>query len=412
MDAPWFFVSHASLPPPGDDMDTGLPMAGKNVREFYRDLFQAVAAMHGDRPSADAGYLDAIERGGATATRALQRCHAFVPLMSRRYFADPYCGRQWYAFTRRSSRGTLVPVLWTPVPTSVLPVRVDLGLPVPEPPTAPLHVDEEALYRYSREGLYGLRQDPGRWDHYDQCVRRIAQCVIQAVRRAPEPPSSHAESADLHDVPDAFAAPARPALGVVVLAPDIHHLPPGRRDTAYGLRPRDWRPYSDCHGVPFAERIAGLARNLGFAPEIHTYDTAEPEFLGHRETSCPWVLVLDPWILRDPTARHRLRQFDSRDLPWVTVLTAIPDDPQTRHAGEELTELLRSALPRRLSSSRALQRGAILGVAGSEAFSSRFQELADSAAQQYVNRVPLRSTTTQSPASTERSHAGDQEAQQ
>ncbi|MDT7841908.1 FxsC protein [Streptomyces justiciae] len=409
MHTPWFFVSYAPTPPSVGETDDGRPEADKSVREFYEDLLGEVRELSGTLAPRSVGHLDAADRGGARSVRALHDCHVFVPVITRRYFTDVYCGRQWHALTHRARRGTLVPALWTPVPTTARPVPVDLTLPVPAPPTEPVPVDGEALKDYAKGGLYGLRADTEHPEYYDQCVRRIAQRVVQAVRRAPEPRPDSVEFTDLDDIPDAFAASSWHPLGIAVLAPDMNHLPPGRRDTKYGRGPRDWQPYSDGYGTPLAERTAELARNLGFAPEIRTYDQAEPVFLGHRETRSPWVLILDPWILRDPTALERVRAFDSCDLPWVSVLTPIADDPQTRQAADDLDRLLRAALPRRLSSSRPIQRGAMLGIDNSETFNARFMELADSAAQQYLNRVPLRSTTTRPSASAERPHAGDQE---
>ncbi|NUR67858.1 MAG: FxsC protein, partial [Streptomyces sp.] len=130
-------------------------------------------------------------------------------------------------------------------------------------------------------------------------------------------------------------------------------------------------------------------------------------FLGRSDADSPWVLIIDPWILHDRGAVERLRAFDAQDLPWVTVLTAFADDPQTRRSREKLGELLQSALPRRLSRGRAIQRWAVAGLDHSEAFNSRFVELADSAAQQYLNR-PLRSSTSPSASADSQ---GDQEAQ-
>lgn len=424
--APHFFLSYAPVPSPVGDVDAARPEADKDVREFYADLNRAVAGVSGPFRSPSLGYLGAADRGGPETARALHRCRSFVPLITRRYFTDVYCGRQWYAYTHRAPRGALIPALWTPVPTTARPVPVDLDLPVPERQVTPVRVDDAARDRYAKGGLYGLRQYYDHPEYYDQCVRRIAQCVVQAVRRAPEPTPDETEFTDLDHVPDAFAAASWHPLGIAVLAPDDHHLPPDRTDTKYGHEPRDWQPFSDGYGTPLAERTAELARNLGFAPEIHTYDEAEPVFLGQREAKSPWVLILDPWILHDRTALDRLRAFDARDLPWVTVLTPLADDPQTRDAREKLAALLRSALPRRLSSGRAIQRGAVAGIESSEAFNSRFTELADSAAQQYLNRVPLRSSP-RPPASAKRPHAasrgpvapapdeadsqGDQEAQ-
>jgi FxsC-like protein len=300
-------------------------------------------------------------------------------------------------------------VLWTPVPTTARPVVVDLGLPLPQAQAEPVDVDPKARELYATDGLYGLRQDPERHTAYTQCVRRIAQCVVQAVRQVRETTPAEAAPVDLDALPDAFAASSWHPLGIAVLAPDIHHLPPDRRDTKYGPEPRDWQPFSDSFGASLATRTAELARNLGFAPEVCTFEQAESVFLGREEAKSPWVLILDPWILHDPGAADRLRAFDAQDLPWVTVLTPLADDPQTRQARPELGALLRSALPRRLSSGRAIQRAAVAGIENSEAFNSRFMELADSAAQQYLNRIPLASSTRSS-ANAGRPHAGSRGA--
>ncbi|MPY56896.1 FxsC protein [Streptomyces spongiae] len=412
-DAPHFFFSYAPVPPPEGDVDAGPPAADKKVLEFCDDLTRAVISMSGTHaPPSTVRHLDAADRGGPSTVSALHRSRTFVAVITRRYFTDVHCGRQWYAFThrpQRPQRGALIPVLWTPVPTTARPVVVDLGLPVPDRPATPSYVDRDAAEGYKTGGLSGLRRDSDK-PYYDQCVRRIAQCVVQAASRAPEPVPDDAEFAHLDEVPDAFTASSWHPLGIAVLAPDIDHLPPGRRDAKYGREPRDWQPFSDGYGTPLAERTAELARNLGFAPEICTYDEAEPVFLGQRETRRPWVLILDPWILHDPAAAARLRAFDARDLPWVTVLAPLADDPQTRHARGDLEARLRSVLPRRLSGSRPIQRGAMLGrIQNSEAFNSLFMELADTAAQQYLNRVPLRSSTR--PSAPTEPPQGDQEAQ-
>ena len=34
--------------------------------------------------------------------RALATCRVFVPLYSKRYFADEHCGREWFYFARRA----------------------------------------------------------------------------------------------------------------------------------------------------------------------------------------------------------------------------------------------------------------------------------------------------------------------
>ncbi|MFJ5261992.1 FxsC protein [Streptomyces sp. NPDC088387] len=420
-EAPYFFLSYAPVQPQGDHGDTDRPAADKNVQEFYDDLSEEVVRMTGTLTARTVGHLDDADRDRQRTARALHRSRSFVPLISRRYFTNPYCGRQWYAYAHREPPGTVIQVLWTPVPTTARPVVVEPELPTPEGPAKPVRVGSRARELYESGGLYGLRRAPDLREAYDQCVRRIAQCVVSAAANAPEPAPTDAVLADLDELPDAFATSPPHPLGIAVLAPDIHHLPPDRRDTKYGPEPCDWQPFSDGYGTSLAERTAELARNHGFAPEIRAYDEAEPVFLGTQESRSPWVLILDPWILHDERALDRLRAFDARDLPWVTVLTPFADDDQTRRAQAGLRALLHTALPRRTSRGRAIQRAAAEGIPNSEAFNSRVMELADSAAQQYLNRVPLRSSTRSTgparrpgpgrPAADQAEPQGDQEAQ-
>lgn len=397
--SPYFFLSYAATPAPGEQPSAEQPVPDKNVAEFYADLSAEVARMSGARQQAPVGYVGAPGRDPAQTDLALFRCRSFVPLVSRRYFTDTDCGRQWHGFTHRSPAGALLPVLWTPVPTTARPVVVDLDLPVPRPPDAPVPVDARTLELYTQDGLYGLRQDTDHGEAYGQCVRRIAQCVVQAAWHAREVPST-ARPPRTAELPDAFATSPWHPLGIAVLAPDIDHLPAGRSDTKYGPGPRDWQPFSDTFGTSLAERTAELARNLGFAPTVTTFAQAEPVLLGREQPDRPWVLILDPWVLHEPAAAAKLRAFDGLDLPWVTVLTPLADDPQTRDRQGELAGLLGAVLPRRLARGRAIQRAAVAGVETIEAFNSRFMELADSAAQRYLSRAPLASSTPGAP------HAG------
>lgn len=404
--SPYFFLSYAATPAPGDHAPAEQALPDKNVAEFYADLSAEVTRMSGARPHVPVGYVEAPGRDSARTDRALHRCHSFVPLISRRYFTDTGCGRQWYGFTHRSPAGALLPVLWTPVPTTARPVVVDLDLPVPRPPATATRVDARTRELYAQDGLYGLRQDTDHAAAYAQCVQRIAQCVVQAARHGRGSVPAAGEPATLADLPDAFATSPWHPLGIAVLAPDIHHLPAGRSDTKYGPNPRDWQPFSDTFGSPLAERTAELARNLGFAPTVCTFDQAEPVLMGRQQPTGPWVLILDPWILHDRGAADRLRAFDDLDLPWVTVLTPLADDQQTRDHQGELAALLRTALPRRLARGRAIQRAAVAGIGNVEAFNSRFMELADSAAQRYLSRAPLPSSTRSGTPGATRPHAG------
>ncbi|MEV0905124.1 hypothetical protein [Streptomyces hokutonensis] len=129
--APHFFLSYATVPSPVGDVDAARPGADKDVREFYAALSRANASGMSASSASSVGYLDGADRAGPDTARALHRCRRFVPLITRRYFTDVHCGRQWYACTHRATRGALIPALWTPVPTTARPVPSTWNCPCP-----------------------------------------------------------------------------------------------------------------------------------------------------------------------------------------------------------------------------------------------------------------------------------------
>ncbi len=375
---PIFFLSYASTPRPADDHDLD---PDKLVFEFHAELSRQVEHLAGAPPGAVVGYA---ERPGDPPVRildALARCRVFVPLCSPRYFSTPSCGQQWYAFTRRPRSGTaIVPALWAPVMLAQQPLvarELPGGLFL-DPPGAR---KDRAPGRYAAEGLYSLITLEEDDRVYRAAVRRLAEHIVRVARSAPATAVDGTELGRLHTLPDAFAAsPPRPRLGIAVLAPSADRLPPQRDPAPYGASPLDWQPYGEPHRAPLAERMAELARNLGFAPEIRIFDRSLGELFGSPPPGGPWVLLIDPWTLHDRDSAALIRRFDALDQPWVAVLAALSDhDPQNLRFHDALRRLLRDALPRRLARSRMMHRSAITGIPSSEAFGRIFSELVESA---------------------------------
>ena len=102
--APYFFLSYAHKSR-GDARDEG--ELDYWVGELFRDLCRSVRQQAGLPESLTPGFMDTDRRVGDDwplgVVRALKNCSAFVPLYSRRYFADANCGKEWNFFTNRMS---------------------------------------------------------------------------------------------------------------------------------------------------------------------------------------------------------------------------------------------------------------------------------------------------------------------
>ncbi|MFI1015936.1 FxsC protein [Streptomyces sp. NPDC020965] len=393
---PLFFLSYARIP---GDRRTG-PDPDRLVFDFYGALSDRVAA-HAGAGGADAGFVERPHTTGEQVVRALSDCRAFVPLYSQRYFTDPRCGRQWTAITRRSAPAPaprIVPVLWTPYPAASVPEAVHETPAVPESAG-------DAEESYAALGLHQLLdlEEEQALRIVDWLARRIAG--TPPVHRAPSDPGpsdwapsrldpAGLDSAGLARLPDAFATrPPRPPLRLTVLAPSEQRLPIGRGSARYGPRPLDWRPYGPAAGGPVAEQAGELARNLGFAPEVVSFDKALVELRSVGAPTAPWVLIVDPWALQDVTAARQAREFDTARRPWTAVLTALADnDPQTTEHSERLRELLESTFPRHLREGRIGQQSAVRGLRTADVFALWFGELAESAYMRYLRYIQPRSS--------------------
>lgn len=362
---PVFFLSYVHTPQPFDDPDHD---PDQLVFEFFAELQDQVEQLSGTPPGAAAGFAERLGDPPPRVLDALGGSRVFVPLCSPRYFASWYCGQQWQAFRQRPGGvGAIVPALWAPVP---------LG-------QQPLVAREFGREDFTEDGLYALAT--GEEDElYQKAVLRLAERIVEVARRSPAVPVPGTEIGPLDLLPDAFAAVRpRPRLGVAVLAPSASGLPAGRDPKAYGPSPLDWRPY----GTPLAERMAELARNLGFAPEIRVFDASLGELLGTAAATGPWVVLLDPWALHDPATVDLVRAFDRVEQPWTVVLTALSSqDDQSLRQGDGLRALVRETLPRISRRGRALQQTAVTGIANSETYGRLFSELVETTGLQFLMR--------------------------
>jgi FxsC-like protein len=379
---PLFFLSYARIP--GDRRTGHNP--DRLVFDFYEKLRDRVAT-HAGVPKAKAGFVEQPGTPGDESVQALTGCRVFVPLYSKRYFTDSLCGRQWTAVTNRTAPGTaprIVPVLWTPYPAASVPTAVQDTPAVPEG-------TGDAEEAYAAMGLHQLLDlEEGQALQVTEWLAQRIATAAAAGTWAPGP----LDPAGLARLPDAFAAtPPSPPLRITVLAPSEERLPLGREAARYGPRPLDWRPYGPVAGGPVAEQVTELARNLGFDPEVVSFDKTLVELRGTDTPAAPWILVVDPWALHDAKVARQARAFDEAYRPWTAVLTALADDdPQTKEHSERLRGLLESAFPRYLREGRMGQQFAVRGLVTADAFALWFGELAESAYMRYLRYIQPQSS--------------------
>lgn len=184
--APLFFLSYAHS---AENKSPSQPQdPNQAFVKFFDDLSHSIADLVSRPPGSDPGYIDRSMGSGVHWTdellNAIGSCQVFVALISVRYFDSEWCGKEWYAFSRRkvvvlpsgSSRQTaIVPVTWAaPIPPSRVPPvvsKVQRFMPInlPDPATAAL---------YSNEGIVGL-QRMGLEGAYQTVVWRLAQHIAE-----------------------------------------------------------------------------------------------------------------------------------------------------------------------------------------------------------------------------------------
>jgi hypothetical protein len=177
--APLFFFSyaHAGTPSP-------------YVIEFFNDLSVDVAELVGMPAGSDPGFMDQSMPGGASWTgellNAVGTCQVFIALLSGPYVQSPWCGKEWFAFSRRKviSRGGdhatfrtgMIPVIWTtPMPGEQrLPLAITR---VQRFSPRELH-GEDVRGPYEANGVYGLLRQK-RVEQYQWVVWRLAQSIAE-----------------------------------------------------------------------------------------------------------------------------------------------------------------------------------------------------------------------------------------
>ena len=186
--APVFFISHATA----HDGADGPTEPNTVFAEFGRALDEDLNHMMPRRAGANPGFIDRRLRAGANWEReiltAIGTCQVLVALISEPFCGSEWCGKEWYAFTRRRtwrrSDGSLtedsqcvLPVLWTANSEDRYPQTVMRHQWFRPRPTSSVPLDQ----LYLREGIYGMYR--AEYDAYRSTVWRIAQEIQQLVSK-------------------------------------------------------------------------------------------------------------------------------------------------------------------------------------------------------------------------------------
>ena len=320
-DGPYFFLSYAYAHRGDDTEDQDVW-----VHRLFRDLCGYVANLAG-LPANKVGFMDRELRSGNEwpwrLSWNLANCRVFVPLYSRRYFQSVHCGKEWSAFCNRTRNGsaqasghseTIIPALWSPVQPAQFPLAA-----------RSIHFEpREFGESYADEGFYAIMKLTRFKDDYEWAAQRLAKRIYETAERTRVPPGP---AMDYDSLPNAFAESALAdmagdkRLRIIVAAPRLGALPPGRNVAYYGQAATDWNPYAPDSVEPLAAYARALARYLDFYPEVTSLYEQEDELLSSDgPAASPAVLLVDPWEVTQPRCQQILARLDEMDKPWIQLV--------------------------------------------------------------------------------------------
>lgn len=392
-DGPYFFLSYAHALRAEDreaeDQDV-------SVHRLFRDLCEYVANYTG-LPANKVGFMDRELRSGNEwpwrLSWNLANCRVFVPLYSRRYFQSVHCGKEWAAFRNRARNGsahasghaeTIIPALWSPVRLPQFPLAArsihfeprDLGDP------------------YADYGFFAIMKMARFRDDYNWAVLHLAEHICQVAERTEVLPGP---AMDYDSLSNAFEEGTLPdvandkRLRIIVAAPHLGGLPPGRSTTYYGQTASDWNPFAPESVEPLAAYARGLARYLGFRPEVASLYEQEDDLLGDNgSVAGPAVLLVDPWEVTQPRCQRILARLDELDKPWIQLVVMWNSkDSEMTAAEPQLQAALDAALPiTRTERVRMTALPAVRGVPSLDDIPPVLKDSMRHAARQYLRHVP------------------------
>jgi FxsC-like protein len=323
-----YFLSYA---PPGPFAASVQPEPDRNVRDFIADLNRAIGQQAHVQPDQIHAYYDQEIPPGADRNewlrRAIGEAEVFVPLCSPNYFSRSWPGRELASFQIRLERAKaedsadrIVPVLWAPThdPSYDRYIQEALAIAKFEP-------------RYEKNGIRGLQDLTSYHAAYNSVVANVAQRIATQFTESPLPPS---QVPAIDQVSSAFREPLG-NFDILVAAPTLSSVPPGRSPENYGTARADWRPFPG-QQLPLAEYARQTAQRLDFQVDIlPAGPAADP---ARRDAG---LLLIDPWFLDGQGSADEGRgalESAMRQLPgWVipVLILGPPVDWEVTRLAEE-----------------------------------------------------------------------------
>ena len=338
-DGPYFFLSHAhpieqivaempayngaQQPSAPGQVDQGLDHW---VSKVCRDLSDTLA----NRINGSAGRQGAFQPcEDVTATRdgnlsaAVTAADSFLALYSESYAGDDLVRTQRIAFAEKvqDAGQRIVPVLWEPSP------RID-----PTAVAAALAVVPDVA-EYAEHGLLALTRltDAVKAAAYQSTLAGLTEWIARLVQDRPAIRQLPADWQPLHPR-------ATETFIVAVLAPTWTELL-GPSDW-YGTTELEWSPFNPDHPEPIGKRVAALVN-----PDVYVPQLVEATTAAAPADEYPGILLIDPWIAKDPDGQRRLSDVLRRTPDWMpAALVACGEKWQAGRHLEALNSAEKSVL--------------------------------------------------------------------
>jgi FxsC-like protein len=139
----------------------------------------------------------------------------------------------------------------------------------------------------------------------------------------------------------------------------------------------EWAPYRDSHnGTPLAAYAEQVVTDLGHEPLVESVDDPSTE-----PAESPTVLLVDPWVSKDPTISRSLRKIDEEPVNVLVPFNA--DDEETVQAANDLSRCVDEVLARGL-----VLPGSVKSIPSLEAFRAALPKAVGEAISRYFKAAP------------------------
>lgn len=345
-----YFVSYAR-----DDRTND----GENrIIRFATDLGNAVNRRGATAP----GFLDTSSTSTGDfwepmANQALRTCKILVPIYSPTFFTRQYCGQEWKMFQDRvanyakSLNGGVTPSLIMPVLYLGKSFLQDSLRLMPKNIRDVIYLQEDDPPTYVEAGLEGFMLDKYK-DEYNEFVNRFATRLIELSRAYPVPAGD--SDVSVEQMESAFhstaprksraAAASQKSPGYVdflFLVGTREEMKKIRKKVgSYGDSGMEWKAFEPL----FEERIAWLAQSVAIKEKLIVSFVDELTDIGKwldstRDSNRIAAVVVDSWVLHEPTYANLAQRYDRIDAPHSLMLVCMnSQDKETKKQATNLAK--------------------------------------------------------------------------